>query len=515
MYINTQTFSNIVRAVIKEQDLSLLSNPNRSEIYKKILLYTEYVIRYYTLIKEHRDSLSTTPLSPIDIYKSVLEFLKNIVSDPEFVQIQNLLKGIVAKGAQEYGKSVPVLSNALQYLITFFNSYDDSASEADKLAKYASFNKYFDLYFNSITKLLNAVRTKFSDNATKDVSTKALPGLGTINYINDLENISLLYLSEIETLFKKFDNIRIESGEYSKKWEDFNILRGHDLYIKGANLQNNSDPDFSDKVKKTLANHFRKTLQPNHDVSSSKTYSFNIEAFIQILFNIDKYKSHSKYSGTTSTGTISLQRELEKAKSIQESLLKIFGWNSAQSKITKESIEGTLQEKFKEIHSKLWKPAEGKYEYDSELRQIFQILLNVRKLYKKMLNKVVSTMTTLKGKDLSEIFKKIGPVIDAIIKYVQFAKLNIRNVMLNLITNSGVKMDVAKYHAMFSKQNDETVSKRLAYWALFQRLGWTKGLKNGEEAPDWIYGNAIKAETPSPTPVTPPVSSPTPPAPTP
>lgn len=83
---------------------------------------------------------------------------------------------------------------------------------------------------------------------------------------------------------------------------------------------------------------------------------------------------------------------------------------------------------------------------------------------------------------------------------------------MKLISNSGVKIDVARYQSLFSKQNDEVLSKRLAYWALFQRLGWTKGLKD-EEAPAWLYGSTVSkpeetAPAPSAAPVTPPPTTP-------
>jgi len=484
MNIDKQILNEVISVVIKEQDMSLMNNSVRTEYLKKLLLYVEYISRYYKVINDHINNAASTQLSTIEIYEQTINFLKTIISDPDFIQIQNALKSLTTNSDQEFGKLLPTLSNSLQNLVTFLNSYNNTLPEEEQIHAFTSFIKDFRMYSNSISKILNNIRTKFSDISTKNVSNKPLPELSTVSYVNDLENISLVYLSEIEALFKKFDNIRIESGEYAKKWEDFNILRGHNMYAQGIGVVNDPNPEISDKIKRFMANYTKKHLSPNMDVMQSAPYSFNIGQFIQIL-QTGKYKANPKEKYPT--------REIQKAQSIQQSLSKIFGWDTVTKNVTKNSIEGTLQEKFKEIHAKLWDANSGKYLYDSELRQIFQILFNVRRLYKKTLNNIITKMHQMKDKSLPEVFSKIGPIIDAIVKYVQFGKLNIRNVLLNLITNSGVNIDVARYQTMFSKQNDETVAKRLAYWSLFQRLGWTKGLKN-EEPPEWMYGNAIKSE---------------------
>ena len=484
MYIHTQQLNEIIKTVLKEQDLSLMTDPNRADKHKKLLLYTEYITRYYKLVKDNLDNQASLPI--LVTFKNVTDFLRNIIADPEFNRLHSLLKTQIAKDTDESGKLLSILSNALQHLIVFANSYNDTLPEAQQITNFHKLNKDFQLFFDSIYKHMNLLRNKFADIPTKNISTTPLPKIEAITVINDLENVALLYLSEMELLFKKFDNIRIESGEYSKKWEEFNLTRGHELYLQGTGLQQNTDPAFSDEVKKALSNHFVKKLRPNEDVASSKKYSFNIEGFITILTNIEKYRGKQNPIGKTAKGNISLQRELQKALSIQASLEKMFGWSSSTSTISKESLEGTLSEKFKEVHTKLWKPAENKYEYDNEIRHIFQILSNARKLYKKTLNDIIKIMSSSKDKELSEIFNRIGPILDSIIKYIQFGKLNIRNIMLNLITNSGANIDVTRYQAMFSKQSNEIVAERLAYWALFQRLGWTKGLPS-EEAPRWLY----------------------------
>ena len=497
MIIGTYAFLDIVKTVLKEQDLTLISNPNRSELYKRLLLYLEYTSRYYALIKEHIASLPPAP-SPLEQGKAVSLYIKTLVSDAEYLSLVSSLTSIAGKNIPEYSKILPIIQHSLSLFTKFATNFDDTLPDDVQTKVFNEFTRDFQLFDSSLSKLLTNIRSKFEDSPSSNVNTKAVPEVAVVTSIGELEKLAMVYFSEIEILFKKFDNMRIEAGEYSKKWEEFNLLRGHNFFMKGMNPDTVGDKDeFSSKTRRAVSDYFKKRFRQNTDVLSKTPYSFDPKIFLEIMYTATyKHPPGSKNYPT---------REISKAKSIQSSLTKLFGWNTSTSSVAADSIEGMLKGKLKEIHDKLWDPTAKAYKHDAEIKQIFQILFNVRTLYKSTLNKVVTTMESLKDKEMSEKKKKNGPILDAIIKYVQFAKLNMKNVYLALISNSGVKIDVARYQSLFSKQNDEVLSKRLAYWALFQRLGWTKGLKD-EEAPSWLYGNTIEkpesspASTPSPTP---------------
>ena len=112
MIIGTYAFLDIVKTVLKEQDLTLISNPNRSELYKRLLLYLEYTSRYYALIKEHIASLPPAP-SPLEQGKAVSLYIKTLVSDAEYLSLVSSLTSIAGKNIPEYSKILPIIQHSL------------------------------------------------------------------------------------------------------------------------------------------------------------------------------------------------------------------------------------------------------------------------------------------------------------------------------------------------------------------------------------------------------------------
>lgn len=511
MKIAIKDFNDIIEQVLKEQDFSIMKDSEKNELLKRLLLYTEYIAKYYTLIKGHIDSVQALP--PADLQKSVVEFLKKLISDPEFVRLNDTVKQLVLKKLPEYSRVLAILSHSLDIFIKYINSYAKPSKDADGNdipvdTIYASFLKDFNNYFNSITNILVKIRSKFSETATNKVETGAIsPKIEVANLISDLEKIINAYLSEIELVFRKFDSIRIESGEYSKKWEEYNLLRGYNFHQRG--LAVSTDPNFEkyppeirQKVEDYFKHKYKKSLYP--EIPEKSEYKFKIPIFLNLLLT-GKYKTPKAQKISPDlfpTDTYPL-KETQKAASIDSSLKKIFGWNPSYNKEnpngrpSKDSLEGQIGDALKILHSKTWDTANQIYAHQEELKELMQILFNAKFLYKSSLNKIVSNIEKFKDGKLEDIFKVNGPILDAIIKYIQFAKLNVKNVYVKLISNSGVSIDVEKYQQLFSSQEDPVIAKRLAYWALFQRLGWTKGLKS-QEAPDWIYG--IKSGQPEETP---------------
>lgn len=508
MKIPAHNFTSIIQQVLKEQDFSLMTDQRKSELTKKLLLYVEYVAKYYAVVKRHIDSVHGK-LPPIEVQKSIADFLKTLLANPEFIQLNETIKGLIQKNIPEYQRVLPILTNALNLFVRYANSFATPVKDAkgndisvDQI--YASFFKDFNNYFASVTSILSKIRTKFSDTSTSNVDPDAkTPTLEIASLVGDLEKIINLYLSEIERVFRKFDSIRIESGEYSKKWEDYNLLRGYNFHQKAIAIETNPEFEkFSPEVKKKVADYFKN--RPPSTVATLPTttnYKFQVPIFIELLLT-GKYKTRKdiKTNRDLFPNETYPTKETQKAESIDASLKNIWGWSPAssggnkQGEVNPKSYEGMIGATLKSLHAKAWDQTTQRYVNEDELKQLMQILFNVRSIYKSSLNKIVSNMERLKAGKLEDILNTNGPILDAIIKYVQFAKLNTKNVYLKLISNSGVSIDVAKYQELFSKQEDPVIAKRLAYWALFQRLGWTKGLKS-EEAPDWVYG----AEASKPT----------------
>lgn len=511
MKIPIQKFNNIIEQVLKEQDLSLMTDRRKSELLKKLLLYVEYTTKYYALVKKHINSVHGK-LPPIEVHKSISDFLKTILSNPEFIQLNDTIKSLIQKNIPEYVKVLPILTNSLDLFVKYANSFASPVKDAkgnditvDQI--YENFFKDFNNYFASLSNILTKIRLKFSDTATSTVDTDTpAPKLEIASLIGDLEKIINLYLSEIELVFRKFDSIRIESGEYAKKWEDYNLLRGYNFHQKAINVENNPEfSKFSPEIRKKVADYFRNRPPESAALLPPKSeYNFKMPIFIEILLT-GKYKVKKavKTSRDLFPTEIHPIKETQKAEAIDNSLKKIFGWSPSvgniKGRVSKESLEGMIGDKLKALHPKVWDAATQVYAHENELKQLMQILFNVRTIYKSSLNKVVSNIEKLKDGKLADILAANGPILDAIIKYIQFAKLNVKNIYLKLVSNSGVSIDVAKYQELFSKQEDPVVAKRLAYWALFQRLGWTKGLKS-EEAPDWLYGEESSKEEAGPTP---------------
>lgn len=511
MRIAVKDFNSILEQVLKEQDFSLMTDPKKNELIKKLLLYVEYVAKYYILVKNHVDSVQTLPAP--ELQKSIADFLKKIIANPEFIQLNDTLKQLAIKNIPEYKKVMPILAHSLDLFTKYASAYatpikDAKGNDITVDMIYATFYKDLNNYLNSITSILTKIRSKFSETATGKVDTGTpTPKLEIASLIGDLDKIINMYLSEIELVFRKFDSIRIESGEYSKKWEDYNLLRGYNFHQKGLSVD--TDPaykDYSPEIKQKVVDYFKNKKPQYVELPQKSEYKFKMPIFINLLLT-GKYKTPKKQK--TSPDLFPQEtyptKETQKAASIDASLKKIFGWSptfnkeSPNGRPSKESLEGMIGDKLKALHSKTWDAAKQEYVYQEELKQLVQILFNAKFLYKSSLNKVVSNMEKLKEGKLEDILNANGPILDAIIKYMQFAKLNAKNVYLKLISNSGVSIDVAKYQELFSKQEDPVIAKRLAYWALFQRLGWTKGLKS-EEAPDWLYGgdDTVSVDTPTP-----------------
>lgn len=498
MIITSKKFSDIIEKILEEQDFSFMTDRRRNDLYKKLLLYVEYTMKYYTLVENYLTSIDYTD---INFEKSAVAYLRTIINNPEYVQLAGIVNTLSNKGIPEYSRIIPIVSHALSLLSNYVSSYVDipkdpkeNITSAEKF--YANFYKTFQNYFNSLSSILVKIREKFSDSATSNIDTSSdTPKIEIANLFGDLDGIINRYLSEIILVFRKFDSIRIESGEYAKKWEDFNLLRGYAFYKKGINVVN--DPAYAaypTEIKQKVADYFKDSKQTPNRMINPRTYNFKVPIFIQTLLK-GKYvvPKEIKDNPGLLDSNIYPTRELEKAASIDASLKKIFGWSPIASsenpngKPSKDSLEGMIGDILKKLHTVLWDSTKNIYTYNEELKNIIQILFNVKKLYKSSLNKIVSNMDRLKNGSLDEIFNANGPIQDVIIKYVQFAKLNVKNIYLNLVSASGVTIDVEKYQALFSKQEEPAIAQRLAYWALFQRLGWTKGLKS-EEAPDWLYG---------------------------
>jgi hypothetical protein len=477
----------------------IVSNSNYSSLIVKIQsLYNK--LGKTNLPNATKESINRT-------IESILNLLTKFINN-------SILKNFVNKNIASFDKNDPL---TYQLMIDIF----DDKKKNNLYEHMKMMENYFSFVFKNLQKVKEKIIGKeFRKEKDADVVETKDESIPKISHVMRLEKLSFKYFSMLETLFKTLDSIRIDTGEYDKKWENYNLLNARtyskDILKRIRKLK--SDPSFGKTIYKD-ENQYSKSLR---DVLSTaeqgfashvaakyqlpekgdEPLKFDFSKFLQVLYKSEKLKNIDQYSS-----------EFKKAKKVQAILEQIskFAGSKGEPFVTGQS---EMSKQLQDIHKELWDANTKTYIFDKHVRKIFYTLQLVRNVYKKQLNKILSLME--KGVDpdkfeydspfnqafINEYFQKSGPIIDAFLKFLGFNKLEIRSQIVNLIAGKNLPVDFENLYGDYKANTNDKSTKALMYWNLFRRLGWVT-----EEAPNWMYGNVLEEDVVTPVTTSPATTS--------
>lgn len=486
MRIQKEKVISYISDILSEKQAKIYDNQNVYEFDKIYIQFVEYCFKVITDINSEIKNIYSQIKDINELTDQQFQNLFSFFQNSDYKKIKTMFSELKMKAVADQNiiskiqKAESIINNIASIEKSIASDKVERGNHHDK--KRLSTDKYSQLVFNVVYEEFKKARIDFSGEEPKKDEKQDLKDLDRtkLKYILELEKISYEYFSNIEILLKKFDSIRIDMGEYSKKWEAYNLLNAQTYsreILKKVNsmmakIQKNkhdkfmSNNKFVDIYRDTL-NKIKTDMKYHSDHVYTNTekepdYDFEKQEFLSILYNpkinINKVKRYSM--------------SYKKATSI----------NSSMNLVRK--YEQNIKGKLKVIHEKLWDKQNSIYYENDTLSKIFLKMLQVRKIHKISINKIVGYIE--KANKIEDSFSQIGPEIDKVLKFIGFVKLDIRHLMLQLLINKNIPIDAEKMYNDYRSTVDAKMIKRLMYWNMFRKIGWTN-----EEPPDWMYGNTL------------------------
>ncbi len=460
-----EIIENQIQKLSEEQETFM--SQQFAEEAKKILIAIEFFSKIFNSV-----------IDAIKDPKSLSDFVDNILSMTEYKKIMSDVHHVTSTNEKILLIKKHIISGS--DLLTMFGNnirgLNLSVPEDLEKFQFAFFGKKggtsgFIKDANYFKKFLEDARLKsrqlFNYTGSNKESSGDLIPPSILEAVSDLEKLAFNYLSEIEKLFFKIYSIKTEIDNSKKQWSDYELMNTRGAAKDIVNFQNTLKNDINADFPKTNLKF------PEEDTFNAyargRAERNAPEKTSQLNFNLSKF-INSIYKGSFSSSN---DIEVKKAQQIQVSLNKITVFN-------KKTIPNTLSH----IHSVLWNPKTKKYYFDRDIFTIFHNMRISRGESSRVLNQIFSGMEkAVKSNQTTEdYFKSNHILIDAFIKRIQFLKIELKNVFLQIVTNKKADIKDPKIATDISAEQEKKIQQRLHYWNLFKQLGWTK-----DSAPSWLY----------------------------
>lgn len=497
MKIERQKLLQYAQEIISENYESF-STEKRNQFFKTYLMFMQIAyaaiskFKNFIYIANKQVHVFDTPEMEYNFYYTAASTELKIPEITQLFNLKNELNSIMKfenspkyndkpakdKYLEPYNKKAESAYNNLVYLKKY---YSDASYKKDSNKTPQDFSKTIDLVFENIFKNLSEVKKIFTNVNFEKPKPEQIDGkevykapehdFSKTKYILSIEKLAFQYISNIEILFKKFDAIRINAGEYEKKWENYNLLKAQTysreimdnikkVKFRDDKFQNKKIHDFQKKLiglKNQLANlvDFKFT-----QIEKEPDFVFDKDVFVNILYKPSSISNIKNQNSQGYTTAISINKTIKDLQKLETDTIK--------SELTK-------------LSKSLWDKEKEEYYKNEYVSLIFSKMLNIRQTYKKQLNKIVTSIKN--SENIQASFPKIGPDIDLILKFLSFTKIEIRHVIVMLLSDSKFDVDYESVYNQYKAKTDHKILTGLLFWNLFKKLGWTE-----DEPPDWMYG---------------------------
>lgn len=381
---------------------------------------------------------------------------------------------------------------ALHQLPAFFGSLiklpeatpEATPDQANVLGKsYGSVEKWLSYVTNIIEKLNSniAISPKIGSVFTsRHVDNQPIHIAKYLKQFSNFERIASQYIHEIEILFQKVNSIGIDIIESLKTDEDYELTKPRAQLWAAIQKEEEGYSQDGIQNKKNKTSNLRDLHSKMAYPKVNPSPKFSKKMFMSALYNPTAARAgkttDNRVSGANKpviTAGEEGKNEIEKAEAITYSV--------EQVNALYESIRSTF---FKSTRDFLYaKDTNTSAVYKTAIKKLTVNIEKAYDIYKGLMKNFLNLLDK-KDSEISHMFKTDALHFATGIKFMQFLRIDNRQLFLALVSNKDEmsKQDVYKLAGEYSEERQAKINERLRYWHLFKKLGWTS-----EDAPVWIY----------------------------